>query len=133
MLPAILLRENKVEEARRAAGDVSPNPMWLRSALETCLAPGRTGDFEQVAAPLTASLSAQRDPEMRYYEGTLLAYCGAKKSASQLIKSAIDGKYCASEALQQDPLLKAMHGDPEYQVLRLASDTCQQTFAPAMR
>ena len=133
VLPAVLLRANKLEEARRAAGDVSPNPMWLRSTLESCLAPGNTGDFEQTAGPLMPTLLGQRDPEMRYYEGSLLAYCGAKKAAIQLIKSAIDGKYCAAQALQEDPLLKSIRGEPEYQVLRLASDTCQQNFAPAIR
>jgi hypothetical protein len=107
--------------------------MWLRSTLQSCLAPDRIGDFEQAAVPLMPSLLAQRDPEMRYYEGSLLAYCGAKKGAIQLIKSAIDGKYCAAQALQQDPLLKNIRSEPEYQTLRLASDTCQQNFAPAMR
>ena len=114
VLPAVLLRANKLEEARRAAGDVSPNPMWLRSTLESCLAPGNTGDLEQTAGPLMPTLLGQRDPEMRYYEGSLLAYCGAKKSAIQLIKSAIDGKYCAAQALQEDPLLKSIRGEPEY-------------------
>jgi hypothetical protein len=133
VLPAVLLRENKLDEARRSAGDVSPNPMWLRSALESCLAPGNTGDFEQTVGPLMPTLLGQRDPEMRYYEGSLLAYCGAKKSAIQLIESAIDGKYCAAQALQQDLLLKSIRGEPEYQTLRLASDTCQQNFAPAIR
>jgi len=133
VLPAVLLRANNTDEARRAAGDVSPNPMWLRSTLESCLAPGRTGNFEHIAAPLLPSLLGQRDPEMRYYEGSLLAYCGAKKSAIQLIKSAIDGRYCAEQALQQDPLLKDIRSEPDYQILRLASDTCQQNFAPAMR
>lgn len=133
VLPAVLLRANKLEEARRAAGDVSPNPMWLRSTLESCLAPGRTGGFDQAVAPLLPTLLGQRDPEMRYYEGSLLAYCGANKAAVQLIKSAIDGKYCAAQALQQDPLLKNLRSEPEYQVLRLASDSCQQNFAPAIR
>ncbi len=133
VLPAVLLREDDVAEARKAAGDVSTNPMWLRSTLQSCLAPGRTGDFETVAAPLVAGLLAQRDPEMRYYEGSLLAYCGAKKTAVQLLKSAIDGKYCASQALQEDPLLKSIREEPDYQLLRLASDTCQQNVAPAMR
>jgi eukaryotic-like serine/threonine-protein kinase len=133
VLPAVLLRANDLEGARRAAGDVSSNPMWLRSTLESCLAPGRTGDFDQTVAPPLPTLLGQRDPEMRYYEGSLLAYCGAKKAAVQLIKSAIDGKYCAAQALQQDPLLKNIRSEPEYQPLRLASDTCQQNFAPAIR
>ena len=133
VLPAILLRENNLDEARRAAGDVSTNPMWLRSPMESCLAPGRSGDFDQAVAAVLPTLMAQRDPEMRYYEGSLLAYCGAKRSAVQLIKSAIDGKYCSAQALQEDPLLKEIRGEPEYQLLRLASDTCQQNVASAMR
>ncbi len=57
-----------------------------------------------------------------------MAACGRKDTALRLIKSAIDGHYCAYAALQSDPLMATLRGDPEFNQLLAAAKNCQSNF-----
>ncbi len=54
------------------------------------------------------------NPEMKYHQGTLLAACGEKQIAFAFLRQAVAGNYCAHQALQSDPLLASVRGDPEF-------------------
>ena len=45
-----------------------------------------------------------------------------------MLKSAIEGKYCAYTALQKDPLLASLRSTPEYTQLLSAAKQCQDNF-----
>ena len=49
-------------------------------------------------------------------------------SAFRLIKSAIDRNYCATDALQSDPLLVKFRGSSEFSQLVSAAKACQDKF-----
>jgi hypothetical protein len=74
------------------------------------------------------AMLAQRDPEFRYYQGALMAYCGQIDVAAKLIKSAIQQNYCSAEALQKDPALDMLRKAPEYAALLESGQECQYRF-----
>jgi hypothetical protein len=53
-----------------------------------------------------AALDADSDPEMKYYQASIFAYCGETKMALQLLRNAIAHNYCAVTALKNDPVWK---------------------------
>jgi len=69
-----------------------------------------------------------RDPELLYYQGSIMAFCGNKDLAVRLLRSAIEHNYCALSALDFDPLLVKLRGTPEFAELRVAANQCQQKF-----
>jgi len=71
------------------------------------------------------------DPENRYDAATSFAFCGQPQAAVRLLKRAIDGNYCAYQALQQDPMLTSLRTMPEYSQLLSAAKKCQDEFLAA--
>jgi TolB-like protein/tRNA A-37 threonylcarbamoyl transferase component Bud32 len=131
VMPSILLREGKVDEARQALANMPDNPAWYRGLLEACLENRPVPEIVRLIGQEGPALMAERDPEMKYYQGSLLAWCGQKDAALGLIRSAVDDNYCATGALNSDPLLARLRGVPEFGELRRASANCQQKFLAA--
>ena len=126
--PSVLLREGKVDEARQALAKMPDNPAWYRGLLEACLGNRPVPEIVRLVGQAGPALMAERDPEMKYYQGSLLAWCGQKDAALGLLRSAVDQNYCATAALSSDPLLAKLRGVPEFGELRRASANCQQKF-----
>jgi TolB-like protein len=124
--PAILLRQGKTEEAQRAAAALPTGSPWYGDILNACLAPG--GTPQAVIQRQVASLLAEIDPEWRYYQGAILAYCGEEALAARLLKSALAQNYCAGEALEADPLLSQLRASPEFAEVQQASAACAERF-----
>lgn len=124
----VLLREGAIEEARDAARRMTANDIWFGDILQSCLGVRYAGQFEELVNANAVALLSQRDPEFRYHQGAILAYCGNSDMASQLIMSAIQQNYCASAALDYDPLLSKLRLTHEYTSLREASIQCQRSF-----
>jgi hypothetical protein len=74
-------------------------------------------------------LLTQRDPEFRYYHGSLLAWCGETDMAAALIGSAIQQNYCSHTGLQTDPALEKLRGTPDFAALLSGAKQCQDKFA----
>jgi hypothetical protein len=70
----------------------------------------------------------QLDPEFRYHQGALMAYCGQMDIATKLIKSAIQQNYCSTEALQKDPALDGYRRYSDYPAVLASSQECQYRF-----
>ena len=71
------------------------------------------------------ALMAERDPEDRYYQASILAFCGQEEVALALLHSAIQQNYCAYSALQSDLLLAKFRSMPEFNKLLTAAKDCQ--------
>ncbi len=131
LLPSVLLRQGDIAQARQAAGKMINNETWFGGVLQTCLEPGGFVDMsrldQQVRAAAPAML-AERDPEFRYFQGSLMAFCGEREIAVKLLRSAIDENYCSTEALRYDPLLAKLRAYPEFDQLRNAAQECQHRF-----
>jgi hypothetical protein len=46
----------------------------------------------------------------------------------KLLKTAIDGRYCAYQGMQKDPMLASLRGTPEFTQLLTAAKQCQDSF-----
>jgi hypothetical protein len=124
-----LLREGKLDEARRAVKTVAINPRDHRELLDACLQNRSGPDQDKIASQAEAAVLAEPDPEPWYKHGAIMAFCGRKDSAFRMIGRAIDQNYCAYSALLSDPLLAKLKGNPEFDKLLTAADNCQKSLA----
>lgn len=124
---SVLMRmENKTVEAQQAVQRMTDSPMWMRGFLQACLNKGPQGDMDRMAKQAETELLPEQDSELKYYQGTLLAACGEKQASFVFLRKAVDEKYCAREALLEDPLLSGVRTDPEFQGILTAAADCQQ-------
>jgi serine/threonine protein kinase/tetratricopeptide (TPR) repeat protein len=126
-LPLHFERAGKLAEARESAKKI-PASHPDRELLAACLdqRPAAKLDTE-VSASMPAFL-ADPDPENRYWNATLMASCGKHDVAVRLLKSAIEGHYCAHAPLQSDPLLATLRTTPEFSQLLAAAKECENNF-----
>jgi hypothetical protein len=103
----------------------------MRGLLQPCLGKAPEADIHRLARQAQNELLPEKDPELRYYQGTLLASCGEKQIAYDFLRKAVAGNYCARQALQSDPLLVKVRGDAEFQRIVQAAAECQQKFDAA--
>jgi len=128
VMPSLLLREGKIQEAREAVKRMPTTPRYHRDLLESCLRIRPSADLDRVAHEAETSLPTATDPEVWYYEGTLLAYCGKTQAAFHLLRSAVDRNYCAYSELQSDPLLAKFRRTPNFAEVLSAAKECQDAF-----
>jgi eukaryotic-like serine/threonine-protein kinase len=125
-MAAILLREGKMEEARESVKRMSLDDPD-RKLLEACLEP-RQQELNRIASQRETTALANPDPENRYFEAAYMAMCGQRDVALRLLKSAVEGHYCAYAALQADPALVKLRQTPEFPQLLSAAKECQESF-----
>jgi eukaryotic-like serine/threonine-protein kinase len=127
----VLLREGKVAEAQQAARKMTENPTWMPSLVRACLDKLPAADIHNVAQTSSIELLARQDPELKYQQGAMLAFCGEKKLAFEFLTQAVAGNYCAHQALLTDPLLASVRGDADFRRIAQSAADCQQKFAVA--
>ena len=130
VIPAIRLRENRLGEAKAAAQRMSKDAPWNGALLQTCLS--HPANMSAVVAENEKRLMSERDPEMKYLQASILASCGQKKMAITLLRSAIENNYCASSALQADPLWANVRDSLEFAELQSMANECQKRFLTAL-
>ncbi len=124
-IPDILLREGKPAEARESLKRVSVN--GRDRLLEACLE-GQQPELDRIARQQEIAILASRDPEPKYFAGSVMGYCGKPDIAVRLLESAIENNYCAYTDLQTDPFLAKLRGTPEFNQLLTAAQECQKKF-----
>ena len=96
--------------------------------MKLCVGQQSSPDLEKATREFLPSALADPDSENRYWDATVLASCGQNEGAKRLLKSAIEGQYCAYTALESDRLLVALRGTPEFSQLLSAAKKCQDNF-----
>jgi lipoprotein NlpI len=127
----VLMRERKMTEARKAAAQMTDNPMWMRGIVEACLGKAPAADIHRLAEQAENELLDKHNPELKYQQGALLAACGEPEIAFAFLRRSVAGNYCAHQALQSDPLLANVQGDAEFRRIVQTAAECQQKFAAA--
>ena len=126
--PAIFLRQGNVDAARRALSEMTLGSPWYGEVLGACLQPQPGAALEAAVKKVEPALLAEPDPEWKYYQGSILAYCGQQDLAIRLLQGAMAQNYCAGEALEADPLLSRLRQDPRFAELKQESDACLAKF-----
>ena len=127
-----LWSEGKLSEAREAIQKLSPDYGSAKFLKECADLPSPTqspsAELDRIAREAEPVMSRNPDPENRYLAGAMMAFCGQKEAAVRLLKSSIQGRYCAYQALQKDHLLVSVRNMPEYDHLLSAAKKCQDDF-----
>jgi hypothetical protein len=77
---------------------------------------------------MAAGILADPDPETHYVVAADVLYCGQSDLALHMIKTSIEGHYCAHEGLQNDSAWAKLLGTPEWPDLLSAAKKCQDDF-----
>lgn len=128
VMPAVEVRGNSPESrdaARAASTKMTNDSPWFAPVLQSCLA-GTPENFKKTIDNSKNAMLGLRDPEFRYYQGSVLAYCGERELSLQLLRSAIDANYCAADAFENDPALDRLRDMPDFDRLRVRARVCER-------
>jgi eukaryotic-like serine/threonine-protein kinase len=131
VMPSLLLREGNIQEARKAVEQMPTAPRDRRDLLETCLDPQAGSKVDVIAHQAETTEPTEADPEIAFYQGSILAFCGKTSAAAHVLGTAIDRDYCAYSQLQADPMLAKLRGTSEFDQLLAAAKQCQQRYLAA--
>ncbi|MGO9647199.1 MAG: protein kinase domain-containing protein [Terriglobales bacterium] len=130
LLPSLLLRAGKVAEAKEAVKRMSSAPHYHKDLLQACLF-GPPSELDRIAHEDEVGQPTDPDPELSYYQGSILAYCGKKEAALHMLQTAVESNYCAYSNLLDDPLLAKLRSDPKFDEILTAAHQCQQAVKGA--
>ena len=125
LLPSLLLREGKVAEAKEAVRRMPSAPHYHKDLLQACLF-GPPSELDKIAHEDEVGQPTDPDPELSYYQGSILAYCGKREAALHMLQTAVESNYCAYSNLLDDPLLVKLRSDPKFDEILTAAHRCQQ-------
>jgi TolB-like protein len=124
---SVLIRENKLAEARESVKKISNNPRYHRDLFEACLGMRPASELDKITTDTETSVLAEPDPEPWYYEGTIMAFCGKPAIALHMLTAAVEQNYCSYSALLSDPLLANMRSSKDFDAVLTAAHQCQQS------
>ena len=128
-LPLHFERAGNQAEARESARKV-PSDSPYRALIVACLDQTPAAELEQEVRAYTPVSLADPDPENRYWDGSSYGFLRQKDIAIRLLKSAIEGHYCAYTALQKDPLLATLRDTPEFGSCSPRQKNARTIFSP---
>jgi tetratricopeptide (TPR) repeat protein len=127
----VYLSSGNVAQAREAVKSVGKSPNFHRDLLVACSQAQPPAYMDKIVRDAESSVMAEPDPEGWFHVGALMAYCGQKDAALRLVRGAIGHNYCATSALQNDPLLLKLRGTPDFSKLLSAAKECQKVLGAA--
>jgi serine/threonine protein kinase/tetratricopeptide (TPR) repeat protein len=126
VLTSVLLRAGKVAEAKEAVKRMSSAPHYHKDLLQACLF-GPASELDRIAHEDEVGQPTDPDPELSYYQSSILAYCGKNEAALHMLKTAVESNYCSYSNMLDDPLLAKLRDDPKFDELLTAAHQCQQS------
>ena len=124
----LLLREGKKDEALELWRKLPSSPFFHTRAVEACYTKPRPAGSDQLLAETVKEIFTYKDPEPRYSSAILYNACLGNEFTARMLKSAIDGGYCAYDYLQMDPLAAEFRKSPDYPPLLALAKQCQDKF-----
>jgi eukaryotic-like serine/threonine-protein kinase len=125
------LTKGRPEEAREALKKVIPDqftPFYTACFARTSATQPPSSEENRALLQLEPRLYGSPDPENRLFFAGDLVFCGEMEPALRMLKSSVEGHYCAYTALQKYPLLTPVHGVREYSDLLAAAKQCRDNF-----
>jgi TolB-like protein len=130
LMPSLLLRAGKLAEAREAVKRMSSAPHYHKDLLQACLF-GPPAELDKIAHEDEVGQPTDPDPELLYYQGSILAYCGKKEAALHMLQTAVESNYCSYSNMLDDPLWAKLRSDPKFDEILTAAHQCQQAVKNA--
>jgi TolB-like protein/predicted Ser/Thr protein kinase len=124
----VLLREGKTGEALEQLRKMPESSFFHTRALQACYETPQPPGSQQILEQFEKEIFAYRDPEPKFTQAGLYNPCLGNKFTARLMKSAIEGGYCAYDGLQLDPILAAFRKAPEYPAVLAQAKECQSRF-----
>jgi eukaryotic-like serine/threonine-protein kinase len=125
---SMLLREGKTNEALQKLHQMPDSSFFHPRALEACYTTPRPAGSAQLLEEAAKMVSTFQDPEPKYSQAGLFSACLGNDFTARLVKSAIEGGYCAYDYLQVDPMMKEFHKSPQYPAVLAEAKQCQDRF-----
>ena len=124
----LLLHEGKRSEALDRLRRLPDSSFFHTRALEACYLTPKPPGSEQALAQAQKDLFAYRDPEPKYSQAAMLNACLGNDFTARLLKSAIDGGFCAYDYLQVDTMMAEFRKSPEYPAVLAQAKQCRDRF-----
>jgi TolB-like protein/predicted Ser/Thr protein kinase len=121
---SMLLRQGRYDEALRIA--LPPNDRttrWFRSCLER-----RPPSGPPTSAEVRQQIFEIRDSEPKYTLAGMVALCGDRDGALQILRKGVEQNFCGYPAMEKDPLFASIRSTPEFAEIRRMGMACQQRF-----
>ncbi|HEX9112211.1 MAG TPA: hypothetical protein VF845_12085, partial [Terriglobales bacterium] len=96
-----------------------------------CLQLRPPSELDRIAHEAETTQPSDPDPELWYYQGALLGYCGKEQAALHMLRSAVQQNYCAHSNLLNDPLLAKLRARPAFNEVLASASACQDAMLPA--
>jgi TolB-like protein/predicted Ser/Thr protein kinase len=124
----MLLRQGKTREAVERLRKMPDSSFFHVRALQACYEAPRPPGSQQILEKFEKEIFAYRDPEPRFSQAGLFNPCLGNTFTARLMKSSIEGGFCAYDNLQLDPILTAFRKAPEYPAVLAQAKQCQNRF-----
>lgn len=125
---AILVREGREDEALAIWESLPPDYSGV-AFWRACLAGEDPERLDELSRRSEANTSAGFDPEVKYWNATMQAWCGYPGAALRLLETAVEQNYCAYPAVDLDALWEPLRDDPDFQRIRRKAIACHESFA----
>jgi hypothetical protein len=119
----IFIREGKPDWAMKTGAPEIPH--W--GSYKMLLACAQHRPDAEIAA-LVPGAEIDDDPESTYLFAGHLSYCGQTEKALRFLVSAVQAHYCSYPAMDTDPMLANIRGNPKFREVREAGIRCQTEF-----
>ena len=124
---AIYVREKRLDEAlaiwRELPADYAGAGFWT-----ACLAEENREVLNRLSRRSEQNTAAAFDPEVKYWNASLQAWCGYHQAALRLLETAVDQNYCSWPAVDLDPLWDPLRDDDEFLRIRAEAMACHQRY-----
>jgi len=120
------LRDGKIASARDLTNKFSDQgwaPMMI-----ACIDNPASENAAKLARENAALVLADPDPEVHYVVASDVLYCGQRELALRMLKSSIEGHFCAYTGLQNDSTWAKLRGTAEFEALLPAAKKCADDF-----
>jgi len=124
----LLLRQGKKNEALERLRQLPDSSFFHTRALEACYSTPRPPGAEKLFEKMEKDLLVYRDPEPKYGQASIANPCLGDDFTARLVKSAIDGGFCAYDYLQLDTAMAEFRKSPQYPALLAQAKRCRDRF-----
>jgi eukaryotic-like serine/threonine-protein kinase len=124
----LLLLEGRTAEALGQLRKLPDSQFFHTRALEACYTSPQPPGAEQILQQARKDAEANRDPEPKFGQAVLFNRCLGNEFTAKMIKSAIEGGFCAYQQMQVVPLLAEFRKSPDYAPLLAEAKQCRDKF-----